>query len=366
LIEQVVGQTNLFYYDWEITQARLRQWRQLAQLYALVKLDLTDSARARPYAKVTIPGQEWLEAISSHNKIGYILRHGISPNGGGARVNQYTLIMDVMLGTTGSRLASMMQINSLNNSDDGDLFWQDNNFGEGVGGFNGTGAFAPGAWHRVAIAVDLAAKPPVATKFVDGIKQDDWVQRGLDMDRLALKEFAILFGAGDTDAYRPWYLNSLQIRPGKLSDAELAGLGGPSAAGIPKGDSQNKIAGQWDFEAGDLRATVGQPLEFFDGPNGRTAAKTRFGTTQAFGIPDINGEPARIMAVPADYLGNTATQVTKTAPNELTLLRNSDLAFTAVELVVLMNYLEDPAFPLFGRQLPPRTNQVPDKVAATR
>ncbi|MEO8429400.1 MAG: hypothetical protein ABI651_20095, partial [Verrucomicrobiota bacterium] len=68
LIEQVVGPTNLFYYDWEITQARLRQWRQLAQLYTLAKLDLTNIGRARPYAgKVTIPGQEWLEAINSHN-----------------------------------------------------------------------------------------------------------------------------------------------------------------------------------------------------------------------------------------------------------------------------------------------------------
>jgi hypothetical protein len=32
-----------------------------------------------------------------------------------------------------------------------------------------------------------------------------------------------------------------------------------------------------------------------------------------------------------------------------------------VELVALANCLEDPAFPLFGLQLPPRTNQVPAK-----
>ena len=42
--------------------------------------------------------------------IGYIMDHGIAPNGGGTRVNQYTLIMDVMVDTTGPGAASMLQI----------------------------------------------------------------------------------------------------------------------------------------------------------------------------------------------------------------------------------------------------------------
>ena len=310
----VVGQTSLFYYDWEITQARLRQWRQLAQLYVLMKLDLTNSARARPYAgKVTIPGQEWLEAISSHNKIGYLLRHGISPNGGGARVNQYTLIMDVYVETAGPGVANLLSIyEAFGGWDNGDLFWQDNNFGEGAGGFNGTGAFTPGTWHRVAIAVDLAAKPPVAVKFVDGIKQDDWIQPGLDTERRALKQFAILFGAGDSDAYRPWYVNSLQIRPGKLSDAELAALGGPSAAGIPTGDRAKQNRRSMGFRSGRSTGHSRTALGF-DGPTDGPPPKRASTRREHWEFPTSTASPPALWRL-ADYLGNTATQVTQTAP----------------------------------------------------
>ena len=36
------------------------------------------------------------------------MNHGIAPNGGGTRVNQYTLIMDVFVGTTGPGAASLL------------------------------------------------------------------------------------------------------------------------------------------------------------------------------------------------------------------------------------------------------------------
>lgn len=36
LLGQILGRTNLVYYDWEITQERLRDWRNLADLYQLV------------------------------------------------------------------------------------------------------------------------------------------------------------------------------------------------------------------------------------------------------------------------------------------------------------------------------------------
>ena len=167
------------------------------------------------------------------NKIGYTMRHGISPNGGGTRVNQYTLTMDLFIAGTGGSAASLIQINSLDNTDDGDLFWQNNNVGQGQGGYNGLGTFTPGAWHRLTLAVDLAANPPVIAKFVDGIKQEDWVQQGLDQDRRALKAFSILFADGDNDDRRLLYVNSVQIRSGKLSDAQIVAMGGPSASGVP-------------------------------------------------------------------------------------------------------------------------------------
>lgn len=167
-----------------------------------------------------------------NNKIGYIMRHGIAPNGGGTKVNQYTLIWDVLVAGSGPGAAAMIQIDDPNNTSDGDVFWQGNNFGQGQGGYEGTAIFLPDEWHRVAMAVDLAAQPPVITKFVDGVKQDDWQTDALD-GRRALNPFAILFADGDQDERRVWYVNSIQIHSRKLTDAELEALGAPTADGLP-------------------------------------------------------------------------------------------------------------------------------------
>ncbi len=200
-----------------------------------------------------------------NNKIGYIMRHGIAPNGGGSKVNQYTLIMDVLVATTGPGAASMIQIDDPNNTSDGDVFWQGGNFGQGQGGYNGTGAFTAGEWHRVSMAVDLAAKPAVITKFVDGVKQDDWKTDALD-GRRALNEFAILFADGDQDERRAWYVNSIQIHSRKLADEELEALETPTASGLPyeggtpePGEASLTLA----VEAGNLRISWASDLAGF-------------------------------------------------------------------------------------------------------
>src|SRR5436190_3744655 len=161
--------------------------------------------------------------------------HGIAPNGGGTRVNQYTLVMDIMVDGSGPGAASLLQISDpASNADDGDLFWQGNQFGQGAGGYNGTGAFTTLAWHRIAAAYNEAAATPVVTKYVDGIFQDDWTaNQGLDNNRRALAPTAILFGDGDQDERRIFWVDSIQIRSGALSKAELAALGAPTGSGIP-------------------------------------------------------------------------------------------------------------------------------------
>ena len=61
-----------------------------------------------------------------------------------------------------------------------------------------------------------------------------------------------------------------------------------------------KITAQWDFDQGDLRASLGKDLEYGDGPTGRVKAHTCFGTTTSFGIPDIGGKPAKVMKYTRD------------------------------------------------------------------
>ena len=248
-----------------------------------------------------VPG----ETGPGSRNLGYIMEHLIPPNGGGTRVNQYTLIMDVMVSEAGAGAAALLQISSPDNTDDGDLFWQGNQFGQGAEGYNGTGAFTPTNWHRVIAAYDEAANPPVVTKYVDGIKQDDWTaNQGLDNPRRALLPTAILFADGDQDERRVMWVNSIQIRAGKLSDAEMAALGGPSGNGIPVATPESSVTGQWDFDQGTLAATVGRALQYFDGPTGLTAGGTQFGTCSSLGVALIDGEDAQIMRVPGDLNRN--------------------------------------------------------------
>jgi hypothetical protein len=78
------------------------------------------------------------------------------------------------------------------------------------------------------------------------------------------------------------------IRYGALGSALLAGL-----------SLQGQPVGQWDFNSGDLSATVGSPLQYVDGAGGPTSQGTHFGTTTALGIPNIGGGVANVMGFPA-------------------------------------------------------------------
>ncbi len=252
------------------------------------------------------------------SKIGYLMTHGIAANGGGTRVNQWSLIMDIFVEASGASAASLIKMSSITvgNGNDGDLFWQGNNFGQGNGGYNGRGTFTAGEWHRVIAAYDEAAATPVVTKYVDGIKQDDWTaNQGLDNSRRTLLPKAVLF-ADDSSERRVMYVKSIQIRSGKLTDAEMAALGGPSADGIPASFGKSTATGQWNFDYADLGANIGKALEYFDGNDGATKAGTVFGTTTDLGIADINGTNTTVMQVPGDLLPNVGYLMTHgIAPN---------------------------------------------------
>ena len=97
---------------------------------------------------IQVPG----DTGAGSRNLGYVMTHGIAPNGGGTRVNQYTIIYDIMCTNNGGA-ASLIQITDpAVNVTDGDLFWQGSAFGQGGGGYNGTGALTPNVWHRIAAA----------------------------------------------------------------------------------------------------------------------------------------------------------------------------------------------------------------------
>ncbi|MDB6037952.1 MAG: hypothetical protein JWM99_1793, partial [Verrucomicrobiales bacterium] len=240
-----------------------------------------------------VPTKVMLRKIGGNSKnIGYIMDHQIAPNGGGQLVNQYTIIFDVYKagGTT-----TLFNSQTTNNTTDGSIFWQNNDIGQGAGGYVTKGTATSGVWHRIALAADMGATPPVITKFVDGIKQQDWVQPGLDLPRRSWQHTVLLFADGDGDDMADTYVSSVQVRNGKLSDAQLAVLGKPTAAKIPQVIPETHVTGQWDFQFGDLSASVGKDLQYFDGTAGESFANTVYGTTSVLGVPEIDGSDRKIM-----------------------------------------------------------------------
>ena len=231
-------------------------------------------------------------------KIGLRMAHNIAPNGGGRKVNQWTLIMDLYWGDEGpSGFGSVLQTHDLDNPTDGDMFWRasDGSYGKGCcslyDNIDPNHNHARGQWRRVVFGVDLAANPPVFAKYIDGFKhRQDVTGDGAAVDsRFGLPPEVFLFGDGDDDERTDCYVNSIQIREGRLTDEDVLALGGPSADGIPL------FYAQWDFDDGNLAATVGHDLGYIDDT---LASRYQFGTTTSFGIPAISGRDARVIHVP--------------------------------------------------------------------
>ncbi|MFO1500886.1 MAG: hypothetical protein U1G07_21275 [Verrucomicrobiota bacterium] len=239
-------------------------------------------------------------------RIGLRLDHNIAPNGGGTKVNQYTLIMDVLWGPEGTGFGSLLQTHDLDNPTDGDLFWRasDGYYGKGccslydvVAGVSGPGQ-ARSQWARVVFSVDLASSPRKLAKFIDGKKhREDLTGDGNALDsRFGLPPEVFLFGDGDDNERAEAFVRSIQIREGALTDEEVAALGAASPDGIPIPYSQ------WDFDAGTLAASPGADLQYIDSS---LASRFEFGTTTQFGIPDIDGKPAKVIHIP--YMPNDET-----------------------------------------------------------
>lgn len=236
--------------------------------------------------------------------IGYLMDHGARPNGdpNATKVNQWTLIMDILIPTDGWHC--FIQIDDPNNGNDGDLFVNPGN-GIGISG-SYQGSIVRGQWHRVAFAVDSAT---VISKFIDGAKVADqvgWSGAGLN-GRHALLPTALLFSDEDGESQAA-YINSIQIRNYKVTDAGIAALGGPTADGIPL------VSGQWDFDDNTLTATIGTDIVARPGTELVTAYETTLfedgaGTVMRFDYPGGAGNTAALgYVLPHGILPNAGGQ----------------------------------------------------------
>ena len=191
---------------------------------------------------------------------GYRMFHGAAPNGGGAYVNQYTLVIDYYIPSSTFGIWHSLLQTGTGNTSDGDLFVNPTGGGIGISSiYNGNVTFD--TWHRVAVAFDLSGpgEAPVLTKFINGVKVGNQTTGLSDPDgRFALDPFALLFADQDGDTAEA-YVSSVQFSNGRRPDAFLAALGGPTASKIPGCITAN-------VEGGNVvvRWTGGVPLEGSD------------------------------------------------------------------------------------------------------
>lgn len=149
----------------------------------------------------------------------YICPHGMSPSGGGSRVNEFTLVMDIKIPMLGQWYC--MYQSDMTNTDDGEWFIN-------PGGAMGVGAtgyteslFKPGEWYRIAVAVKNGSRYDY---YLDGQKALLGSAGSID-DRFSLGTAVLLFADQNGED------NSIDVADVKifsraLSDTELGSLGG--------------------------------------------------------------------------------------------------------------------------------------------
>lgn len=146
--------------------------------------------------------------------------HGISANGGGDYVNEYTIAMDVYTG--GANWYSLYQTAWGGNSNDGDLWvTPDGEIGNGDTGYS-TLTMDNTKWHRIVLSVDNGSffRAYVdGALFLDGTPQDVDGRFSLELDRFNL--FA------DNDWEDSWILcGTVAVWDRALTTGQIAGMGG--------------------------------------------------------------------------------------------------------------------------------------------
>ncbi len=175
---------------------------------------------------------------------GYWVPHGGLPNGGGQRVNQYSLIMDVNYPATSTGFRALWQTDTnFPAADDAELFVNANNR-IGIGQYQGL--VTPDEWHRLAFTFDLTKRE--LGKYIDGTNvltgpvgstplgtgpfQYLSASDGIVDGRWSLSPLASLLADEDGEV-APVLINSVQFRPVTITADEVRRLGKPTAAGIP-------------------------------------------------------------------------------------------------------------------------------------
>lgn len=165
--------------------------------------------------------------------MGYVLNPNAAGNGGGGLINQYSLVLDVYFpAASGDKNRCLLQIDEpWLNSNEGEFYVGANNGLGTLGGLQGT--VASDTWQRLVITVDLAATPPRAVKYINGVKAGEETLADVIDGRWALGTFRALLFTDNAGQFEVAYVNSLQLHDAVLSPGHAAALGAPAQNAIP-------------------------------------------------------------------------------------------------------------------------------------
>jgi hypothetical protein len=152
-------------------------------------------------------------------------------------VNQYTFIFDIYSpGAAGWQ--ALFQTDPFNSTGN-DADWYiapDSSFGISGIGYTAAGAVTQDAWHRLTFAASLGSE---VKYYIDGTLVGTFGGNTLDgrfalYSNLDAGDDVRLFNEGDTSGNytHEMFVNSIAFVDRQLSDAEVAALGAPNAAGI--------------------------------------------------------------------------------------------------------------------------------------
>lgn len=179
---------------------------------------------------------------------GYTLEFSASTaNGGGAYINQYTIIYDVLI--PGALDWTPLFNTQLENNNDADWYVRDDGaLGIGELGYSAAGVIQPDQWYRLGFTADLGAGD--VRYYVDGTQVfASTGASGLLDDRFSLYSNAdagpdlLIANEGDTSGNytHAQIYSAIAFTDRTLSDAEFAALGGPSADGIFVPEPSNAV-----------------------------------------------------------------------------------------------------------------------------
>ena len=160
----------------------------------------------------------------------YICRHGIAPNGDGAKVNEWTLLIDFSYPTSSlsdppNGYNDLFQTNPTNVDDSDWTINSSGGIGIGAVGYSSAEGYTTEAntWYRLIVTVDNGLRHDL---YVDGVEIFKGNEQGID-GRFSLEDSLLLFAAGNNqdgdDA--PINVSTVAIWDTPLSADEIQTLG---------------------------------------------------------------------------------------------------------------------------------------------